>query len=134
MVEIVEQPEQSDRPLLRRLADRLGIVDAYLDQSGSELRRTSNATRERLLAAMGYDASTEDRARDVLRALWRAKRRQCISPVRVERQRSKSLTCVMVRVPRMDAEEIEWRLALVTEEGIRTEWSGVTHGGAKHDP
>jgi len=130
MVEIVEQPEQSDRPLLRRLADRLGIVDAYLDQSGSELRRTSNATRERLLAAMGYDASTEDRARDVLRALWRAKRRQCISPVRVERQRSKSLTCVMVRVPRMDAEEIEWRLALVTEEGIRTEWSGVTHGGA----
>jgi 4-alpha-glucanotransferase len=105
-------------------------VDAYLDQSGSELRRTSNATRERLLAAMGYDASTEDRARDVLRALWRAKRRQCISPVRVERQRSKSLTCVMVRVPRMDAEEIEWRLALVTEEGIRTEWSGVTHGGA----
>ena len=119
-----------DRPLLRRLADRLGIVDAYLDQTGDELRRTPDATRERLLAAMGYDASTEDRTREVLRALRRAKRRQCIAPVRVVRQRSTSLSRVMVRVPRTDATEIGWRLVLVTEKGHRTEWSGVTHGGA----
>ena len=30
----------------------------------------------------------------------------------------------------MEAAEIQWALVLVTEEGIRTEWSGVTHGGA----
>ena len=119
-----------ERPLLRRLAHRLGIVEAYLDQTGDELRHTSDATRERLLAAMGHDASTEDRARGVLRALERARRRQCISPVRVVRQRSKSLSRVIVRVPRMDADEIEWQLVLLTEEGLRTQWSGVTHGGS----
>jgi 4-alpha-glucanotransferase len=105
-------------------------MEAYLDQSGTDLRRTSDATRERLLAAMGYDASSEDRARDILRALKRARRRQCIPPVRVVRQNSKSLSRVMVRVPRSTAEEIEWRLTLVTEEGIRTDWSGRTNGGA----
>ncbi len=118
-----------DRPLLRKLATRLGIVDAYLDQSGGEMRQTSDETRVRLLAAMGHDACTEDAARDILKALRRARRRQWISPVRVVRQQSRSLKRVMVRVPRMDADDVQWRLALVTEDGIRTEWSGVTHGG-----
>ena len=130
MHEIVDQPVHTERPFLRRLADRLGIMDAYLDQSGDEMRRTSDATRERLLGAMGYDVRTEDRARRALRALRRARRREYIAPVRVVRQRSKSLARVMVRMPRMDAETVEWRLTLVTEEGITTEWSGETHGGA----
>ncbi|MEO8620037.1 MAG: 4-alpha-glucanotransferase [bacterium] len=121
-----------DRPLLRKLADRMGIVDAYLDQSGGEMRQTSDATREKLLAAMGYDASTERAARNVLRALRRVKRGQWISPVRVARQQGKSLARVVVRVPRMDVHEVSWRLALTTEEGIRSEWWGVTHGGDSH--
>lgn len=121
--------EDFERPLLRQLATRMGIVDAYVDQSGDEMRHTSDATRERLLAAMGLDASTEARAARVLRRLRREKRAQCIAPVRVVRQRSKRLSRVLVRVPRMDAEHVAWRLTLVTEEGIRTVWSGDTHGG-----
>ena len=118
-----------DRPLLRTLATRLGIVDAYLDQSGGEMRQTSDETRVRLLAAMGHDACSEDAARDILKSLRRARRRQWIAPVRVVRQQGRSLKRVMVRVPRMDDDDVQWRLALVTEDGIRTEWSGVTHGG-----
>ena len=117
------------RPLLRKLATRLGIIDAYLDQSGGEMRETSDETRVRLLAAMGHDACTEEATRDILKALRRARRRQWISPVRVVRQQSRSLERVMVRVPRMDSDDVQWRLVLVTEEGIRTEWSGATHGG-----
>ena len=54
-----EPSVSTDRPTLRRLATRLGIADSYLDQSGGEQRVTTDATRERLLAAMGIDASTE---------------------------------------------------------------------------
>jgi 4-alpha-glucanotransferase len=122
--------DTADRPQLRKLAARMGIVEAYLDQSGGEMRQTSDVTRVKLLAAMGYDACTEESARDILRTLRRATRRQWISPVRVVRQQSKSLSRVRVCVPRSDADDVEWRLALVTEEGVRTEWSGVTHGGA----
>ncbi|MEP7000037.1 MAG: 4-alpha-glucanotransferase [bacterium] len=125
-------PENVERPLLRKLAGRMGIVDAYLDQSGGEMRQTSDATREKLLAAMGYRVNTEREARKILRALRRAKRGQWISPVRVVRQQSKSLARVVVRVPRMDAHEVSWRLALTTEEGVRSEWWGVTRGGDSH--
>src|SRR4051812_31355892 len=71
-----QQSVATERPMLRRLADRLGIASAYLDQSGGQERITSDATRERLLAAMGIDASTEERAREALRALRRKARRQ----------------------------------------------------------
>ncbi|CAN5831019.1 4-alpha-glucanotransferase [soil metagenome] len=107
----------------------MGIVDAYVDQSGDEMRHTSDATRVLLLAAMGLDARTERRAARVLRKLRRERRAQSIAPVRVVRQRSKSLSRVGVRVPRADHEHVEWRLTLVTEEGIRSEWNGSTHGG-----
>ena len=41
---------------LRLLAERLGIISEYLDQTGRQVRRTSDATREMLLAVMGFDA------------------------------------------------------------------------------
>ena len=72
-------PVSTDRPALRRLAARLGIAESYLDQSGGEQRVTSDATRERLLAAMGIDASTEERALLALRRLRRRARLQWIS-------------------------------------------------------
>ena len=71
-----ESSVSTDRPSLRRLAARLGIADSYLDQSGGEQRITTDATRERLLAAMGIDASTEERALHALRRLRRTAKRQ----------------------------------------------------------
>ena len=120
-----------ERPLLRRLSAKLGIVDAYLDQTGVSLRQTSDETRERLLSAMGYDVATEDGAGRALRRLRRQQLAEWIAPVRVVRQGSKSLSTVRVRVPRTTDAEVVWRLTLVTEEEIRWEWRGTTHGGAR---
>ncbi|CAN5312467.1 4-alpha-glucanotransferase [soil metagenome] len=123
--------ETVERPLLRKLSARLGIVDAYLDQTGVSLRQTSDETRERLLDAMGYDVSTEEMTGRALRKLRRQKACEWIAPVRVVRQRSRALSNVRVRVPSTPAAEIEWRLTLVTEEEITWQWTGVTHGGPR---
>jgi 4-alpha-glucanotransferase len=119
----------TSRPALHRLADRLGILPSYLDQTGGEVRLTSDSTRERLLSAMGYDASTEKRAAAALRALRAKERRQWIKPVRVVRQRSKALSRVAVRVPQSSADRVHWTLTLRTEEGLESRWTGTTHGG-----
>ena len=105
----------TDRPLLHRLAARLGIIDSYLDQSGGEVRFTSDETRERLLAAMGHVVDSEEQAGEILRRLRRAQRRRVIAPVRVVRQHSRSLASVRVRVPAFSAECVRWTLSLRTE-------------------
>ncbi|HET6304742.1 MAG TPA: 4-alpha-glucanotransferase, partial [Myxococcota bacterium] len=56
------------RRALRRLADRLGILASYVPAGGGAPRRTSDATREVLVAAMGFDASSEAAAARALRA------------------------------------------------------------------
>jgi 4-alpha-glucanotransferase len=117
------------RPNLHALAERLGIQPSYVDQSGETLRLTSDATHEALLAAMGFDASTEERAADALRGLRAADRRRWIAPVRVVRQRSRRLSRVAVRVPAMRTDEVRWTLTLRTEEGMESRWTGTTHGG-----
>jgi 4-alpha-glucanotransferase len=125
-----EQPAvATSRPNLEKLAERLGIQPSYLDQTGEKLRLTSDATREALLAAMGIDASTEERAAEALRKLRREERRRLIDPVRVVRQRSRRLSSVMVRVPSVQADAVQWRLTLRTEEGLESQWSGATPGG-----
>ncbi len=121
--------EATERPRLRRLADRLGIIESYLDQSGGEVRHTSDQTRERLLHAMGIDASTEARAARALRALRRAKRQEWIAPVRVVRARSRTIGLVKVRVPATQAESVGWQLTLRAEDGIESTWHGSVPGG-----
>lgn len=121
--------EPTTRPNLQQLAERLGIQSSYVDQSGEKLRLTTDATREALLAAMGIDASSEERAAEALKTLRSSKRRQWIEPVRVVRQRSRALSKVKVRVPASRAEEVRWVLTLRTEEGMEAQWSGTTHGG-----
>jgi 4-alpha-glucanotransferase len=115
--------------MLRRLADRMGIASAYLDQSGGQERITTDATRERLLAAMGIDASTEDHALEALERLRQKTRRQWLEPVRVVRQRSRALRRVRVRVPTWHVHEIHWTLTLRMEDGIKQSWRGSVHGG-----
>ncbi len=124
----VQMMEVATRPMLRRLAARLGIVDSYVDQTGGSVRVTTDETRERLLAAMGHDASTEEIARETLLKLRRGERRGLINPVRVVRQRSRTLARVMVRVPAMQG-DVQWTLVLRTEEGDEHRWQGMTHGG-----
>jgi hypothetical protein len=124
-----EQSVSTERPALRRLAARLGIAESYLDQTGDEQRVTTDATRERLLAAMGIDASTEERAIEALRKLRREARRQWIAPVRVVRERSRALRRVRVRVPTLHVHEVHWTLTLRTEDGVERSWRGMVHGG-----
>ncbi len=75
----------SPSPVLRSLADRVGIVPEYIDQSGRERRTTSDATRIDLLAAMGIDASTEGAARESAARLDAEIRTRCVDPVHVVR-------------------------------------------------
>ena len=118
-----------DRPVLRALADRMRIQASYVDQTGEKLRHTSDETRVRLLAAMGIDASTEERAQEALTKLRRKARRQWIDPVRVVRQSSRTLSRVVVRMPTIHAEQAQWTLVLRTEEGVESRWNGTTQGG-----
>lgn len=123
------QSVSTDRPALRRLAARMGIADSYVDQSGGEERITTDATRVRLLAAMGFDASTEEHALRALRVLRRRAQQQWIAPVRVVQQKSRSVRRVRIRVPTLHVHEIQWTLTLRLEDGIARAWHGTVHGG-----
>ena len=122
------------RPWLRRLGAAKGIVPGYRDQSGDEMRMTSEATYVRLLGAMGLDAATESRAEAELRTLRHTRRSRWIAPVRVVRQRSRSLSRVRVRVPSSGTDGWEWTLELRTEEGIASRWHGrIAAGRSRRD-
>ncbi len=68
---------------LRTLADRLGILREYVDQTGRETRVTSDETRIAILAAMGFDAHTEADAARALELLDARERSRALRPVRV---------------------------------------------------
>ena len=70
-------------PALRALADRAGIIPEYRDQTGREVRTASDETRVALLAAMGIDASTEERAQRALDRMIEEERAELLEPVRV---------------------------------------------------
>jgi 4-alpha-glucanotransferase len=58
-----------DRPALRALASRLGVEEGYTSALDQRFVPTRDATREALVAAMGWDASTERAARRALAEL-----------------------------------------------------------------
>ncbi|HEY7861467.1 MAG TPA: 4-alpha-glucanotransferase, partial [Gemmatimonadaceae bacterium] len=68
---------------LRTLALRLGILAEYVDQTGRETRSTTDETRVAIIAAMGFDASTEERATAALATLDARDRARTLAPVRV---------------------------------------------------
>ena len=68
---------------LRALAERVGIIAEYRDQTGRETRATTDATRVALLAAIGIDASTAAAAERALAALDAEHRAELFDPVRV---------------------------------------------------
>lgn len=129
--------EIGSRPTsLRRLADAVGIVPAYLDQTGTEWRETSEETCVALLAAMGIDASTDAAADAALRALRTEERRELIPPVRVVEQNddtgARHLPIRMASPPNAEA---RWTLTLELESGeTYTAEGSWPHGRAAELP
>lgn len=73
------------KPALTALAERVGILSEYVDQSGTERRATSDRTRVALLRCLGIDAATEASCRAELQRLDANEQRQPIDGVRVVR-------------------------------------------------
>lgn len=106
----------STRPALRALADRLGILAAYVGHDQREVR-TSDATRTALLTAMGVDASTEATAARALRVLEREAATRLLPPVRTIRESARSSMRVPVTLPPGSSGRVEWALEVRDEQG-----------------
>src|SRR5918996_6097307 len=72
-----------DKSAVRALADHLGIIAEYVDQTGKERRATSDRTRVALLAAMRFDASSERAAANALAGLRERDRERLLPSVQV---------------------------------------------------
>src|ERR687895_2197898 len=118
------------RPVLRSLADELGIIPGYQDQTGKEWRETSDETRVLLLAAMGIDASTEAAAEAALEELQRAGREETLDRVRVVEVGSPDAERVVVRLAEPQRTPVRWELELEEESGRVDRAAGVEEGGA----
>src|SRR5919201_3632796 len=121
MVNRRQSSSRSKPSALRELADRLGIIPEYVDQTGTERRATSDATRRRLLGVMGVDASTDAAARRALEALEARERARLLPPARVAARGRDDLRAARATLPAgwSGGGAVEWALE-VTEEFGRT--------------
>ncbi len=118
------------RPALRELADRAGIVATYRPIRGASPRATTDGTRERLLAAMGHDASTEKRARRALQLLDERDAERLVAPARILVDDVAAARNLPVRTRFERGTRVEWRIeAHGAEEAPRTH-SGRTRVGS----
>ncbi len=113
------------RPLLRSLAEHVGIFSSYVDQSG-RTRRTSDATRLALLAALGIDASREAKAGDALAALRERAAQQMLPAVRVAT--ATAARTLAPHAPRRDMRA--WSADVLCEDGSRVRVGGRGDRGA----
>jgi 4-alpha-glucanotransferase len=113
---------------LRQLARRLGIIDAYVDQTGRETRRTSDETRRALLAAMGFEVATDADAAEALAELRADARREHIERAHVVTVNELARDRLAVRPPASRAGDGRWHMQIELESGqqIQSEgrWSG----------
>ena len=105
------------RGALRELADRVGIIAEYTDQTGHEQRRTSDATRVALLAVMGLDASSEAAARRTLEELDARERARLLAPARVVEAGARELGEVLVPGGEDWPGSVNWTIELRSEDG-----------------
>jgi 4-alpha-glucanotransferase len=114
----------SRRPLLLALADRAGILPGYTDARGQP-QYTTDTTREALLAAIGLDATTEERAAWAIEAFDRAADRLlepiAVTPVEASRLR--------LALPPATAGTVRWNIELTGEDGLRREQQGEARPG-----
>lgn len=85
-----------------------------MDQTGRERRVTSDRTRVALLAAMGFDASSEAAAKETLSALRGREGEQLLPPVRVTTDATAPIAC---RLPRGWPSRLQWELEVEDERG-----------------
>ena len=125
---------RSMRPALRALADGVGILPSYLEQNGRDVRETSDATREALLAALGHDASTETAAARRLVELEFAERTRIVAPVQVWREYELAQPTLRVSLPpELARTRIRWEVELVLEDGGLKSSSGEVAPGGEAD-
>jgi 4-alpha-glucanotransferase len=99
---------------VRALADHLGIIGEYVDQTGREKRATSDRSRVALLTAMGFDATSERTAVEALAELRQRDRERLLPPVRVTTDATTALTCTL---PRGWPSRGAWELEITGEDG-----------------
>ena len=120
------------RPTLRALARRLGILPAYREAGSGVRRRTSDATREALAAAMGVEASSEAAAARSLAALDAVARARPCEPSAVARAGSAAAARLVLALPARAAGGTSFELELRLEDGRTLHRSGrapVSRGG-----
>lgn len=103
------------RSMLRALADRAGILREYVDFRG-ERRPATDAAREALLAAMGFDASSEESAENAIHRLDDEKSRRILDPARVVTQ-SQSPPAISLRIPENLGENAQYSMDIRLEDG-----------------
>ncbi len=111
----------SARPALRALASARGIEDGHHDQTGREWRETSDATREALLDAMGFEASNERACENALARIEADAIERVLAPVAVWRMQALSWPRVALRIPAGLGWPLRVELELVQEDGHRAE-------------
>jgi len=94
----------------------MGILPSYRAGPDDEERQTSDATRVRLLEAMGMDAATEAAAAEALRALAAREQSRLVEPVVVVTRGGDSGKLAL-RLPPEDETPVEWSLELQSEDG-----------------
>jgi 4-alpha-glucanotransferase len=123
-------PATATSSALHRLADRVGIISEYLDQTGKDTRACSDETRVLLLSAMGIDASSDEAAERALEELEARAANALLSPVRViQKQGSRPLEATFVIPPGLTG-HVEWAAELRAEDGRRWRRYGETRGAA----
>ncbi|HEU4565776.1 MAG TPA: 4-alpha-glucanotransferase [Gemmatimonadaceae bacterium] len=118
------------RPALHELADRVGILAEYTDQSGTERRVTSDETRLDLLAALGFDAATEEGARRALDELRRRERERLLPPVRVVVHGAPGARDLSATIPEGWSGEVGWEVVVGKEsDGEVGGWARADSSG-----
>src|SRR5262245_49132765 len=112
---------------VRELSARVGLLDAYWDNSGYE-RRISEETRRALLTAMGFDVTTDESARASLEALVAEEQRALLAPARVVEVGDPSLATLDICAAAPRGTGGSWRLEVETAQGTCSvsegDWNG----------
>jgi 4-alpha-glucanotransferase len=116
---------------IRQLADRLGILPEYVDQTGREVRTTSDATRIALLRAMRLDAASDAGARAALEELDAREDASPLEPVRLRLRGSRSSARTRLRLPRSIRANVAWTVTLRVESGESRRFEGASEPNAR---